>query len=222
MLFVFQAKTLTAPCVPSWANFFYFSQADAAFNILNLMHDIYFFNLNTHNLLCIFTWRRPSRSSFPWICARTRVVEHFAADQPPPRGPPRGRSWRIYRTAFYLMGNRHGNMLGIVQTALWQHASTYSEREVSMSPEQLGKIKYSLWFLISLNLYQTIRNQCWILRLCTYVPESLSVSVNTKDVVSLEARCPGARLGPADTQPSGWQKYTMSSGSGKSSWLVRG
>lgn len=52
-----------------------------------------------------------------------------------------------------------------------------------------------------------------------FLPESLSVSVKTKEDVSLlVAICPAAaRLGPTDTQPSGWQKYTMSSGRGKSS-----
>lgn len=45
-------------------------------------------------------------------------------------------------------------------------------------------------------------------------PESLSVNVNTNEDASLIAV--PVRLGPTLIHPSGWQKYTISSGSGKS------
>lgn len=45
-----------------------------------------------------------------------------------------------------------------------------------------------------------------------YKPESLSVRVKVKDVASRKA----VRFGPTLLQPSGWQKYTISRGKGKS------
>lgn len=50
------------------------------------------------------------------------------------------------------------------------------------------------------------------------LPESLSVRLKVKDVDSLRL----VRRGPTDTQPSGWQKYTTSLGSGKSLWSSGG
>lgn len=45
-------------------------------------------------------------------------------------------------------------------------------------------------------------------------PESLSVSVNTNEEASLRA----VLRGPTEEHPSGWQKYTISKGKGKSLW----
>lgn len=81
------------------------------------------------------------------------------------------------------------------------------------------------YWLLNLTVQHPADNACFSLDSFFPVadsPESLSVRVNTKEVVSRAAMCPGARRGPTDTQPSGWQKYTMSRGSGKSSWLVKG
>lgn len=49
-------------------------------------------------------------------------------------------------------------------------------------------------------------------------PESLSVRVKVKDVASRKA----VRFGPTLLQPSGWQKYTISRGRGKSLWSSTG
>lgn len=45
-----------------------------------------------------------------------------------------------------------------------------------------------------------------------FLPESLSVNVKVNDVDSRKADF----LGPILVQPSGWQKYTISKGNGKS------
>lgn len=49
-------------------------------------------------------------------------------------------------------------------------------------------------------------------------PESLSVNVKTKEDASRSA----VLLGPTEEQPSGWQKYTISKGIGKSLWSCVG